>query len=106
MAQCACRHPATRALRQHGGQRFAAPEGVIAGVLVGRQDQHFGLVFSMAGAPLVVSANREGTTDVDPITFGRKTAVNYAESDQNPRNNQSTSPIRYDTRNRTVAAIP
>jgi hypothetical protein len=72
MGQCACRHPGQRALQQHGGQRLAAPEGVIADVLVGGQNQHFGLVLSNAGAPLVVSANRESTSDFDPIIFGRR----------------------------------
>jgi conjugative relaxase-like TrwC/TraI family protein len=31
-----------------------------------------GLIFSNAGAPLVMSAYREGTSDVNPITFGRR----------------------------------
>ncbi len=72
MAQCACRHPGQRALQQHGGQRFAAPQGVMAGVLVGGQNQHCGLVLCDTDRPLVVSANREGPSDVDPIIFGRR----------------------------------
>ncbi len=49
-----------------------AAQGVITGVLVGRQNEYCGLVVAEVGTSLVVWASREWASDVDLITFGRR----------------------------------